>query len=320
MMSAPQTGLGRVLAELTEGVAPPPGALPQFSDLDRAALEGVMQAWPYIPEPQKYRLLDGLCDVADENLLVSFEELARVLLGDKDGQVRLRAIRLLEESDDPKLAAPFLKILSHDEDSEARREAASALGHFVELGELEQIPGEVHRQVEEGLLAKANGEDRVIIRRTALESLGYSSRPEVATLIQSAIRRENPDWQASALIAMGLSSDERWEEQVVARLLDEHPEVRLAAVKAAGEMRLTSARSLLFQVLEAAEDDQVSSAAIWSLSQIGGEDVRLYIQNLLDAAELDEDEQFLEQALENAEFTDELNRFDLMSVEPDQDE
>lgn len=320
MMSAPQMGLGRMLAELTEGVAPPPGALPQFSDLDRAALEGVMQAWPYIPQPQKYGLLDGLCDLADENLLVSFEELARVLLGDGDGQVRLRAIRLLEESDDPKLAAPFLKILSHDEDAEARREAASALGHFVELGELEQIPGEVHRQVEQALLAKANSEDRVIIRRSALESLGYSSRPEVATLIESSIRRENPDWQASALIAMGLSSDERWEEQVLTRLLDEHPEVRLAAVKAAGEMRLASARSLLFQVLEEAEDDQVSSAAIWSLSQIGGEDVRLYIQNLLDVAELGEDELFLEQALENAEFTDELNRFDLMSVEPDDSE
>jgi HEAT repeat protein len=140
------------------------------------------------------------------------------------------------------------------------------------------------------------------------------------TLIQSSIRRENPDWQASALVAMGASSDERWEEQVIARLLDTNPDIRLAAVVAAGELRLASARPLLFQALEEEDADLVSSPAIWSLSQLGGEDARIYIQNLLDLAEDDEDVQFLEDALENVEFNDELSRFDLLAVEPDQDE
>ena len=109
----------------------------------------------------------------------------------------------------PSLPASFLKILSTDDEPETRREAASALGHFVELGELERIPASLLRQVEDALLEKANGNDQTNVRRRALESLGYSSRPEVATLIQSSIQRENPDWQASALVAMGLSSDER---------------------------------------------------------------------------------------------------------------
>jgi hypothetical protein len=77
---------------------------------------------------------------------------------------------------------------------------------------------------------------------------------------------------------------------------------------------------LLFQVLEEEDESEVSSAAIWSLSQIGGEDVRIYIQGLLDLAEEDEDVEFLEEVLENLEFTDELNRFDLLSVEPDLDD
>jgi HEAT repeat protein len=172
----------------------------------------------------------------------------------------------------------------------------------------------------DALLSKVTGEDNVAIRRRALESLGYSSKPEVATLIDSSFRRENPDWQASAMVAMGLSSDERWEEHVLSRLLDENPGVRLAAVQAAGELRLASARQLLFQVLEEEDESEVSSAAIWSLSQIGGEDVRIYIQGLLDLAEEDEDVEFLEEVLENLEFTDELNRFDLLSVEPDLDD
>jgi HEAT repeat protein len=318
-MNAATTRLGRVLDELAQGATLSPRALQEFSDLDPGSLQSILQAWPGIPAKQKHVLLDRLHELANENTLVSFDDLARALLTDPDGQVRLLAIRLLQENDDPKLAPSFLKILSTDEEPETRREAASALGHFVELGELEQLPASVLRKVEDGLLEKVSGSDQTSVRRRALESLGYSSRPEVATLIQSSIRRENPDWQASALVAMGLSSDERWEDEVLARLQEDNLDVRLAAVEAAGELRLGAARPLLFQVLQEEDEDQVSSAAIWSLSQIGGEEVRLYIQNLLDAAEEGDAVAFLEEALENLDFTDELDRFDLLSVDPDID-
>ena len=318
-MEAARTALGRVLDDLKDESTSTPRALSVFSDLDTDSLQAVMQAWPGIPAKQKYKLLDGLGHLAIENTLVDFGELARSLLTDPDGQVRVRAVRLLVENDDPKLAAAFIKMLSSDEDAEARREAAAALGHFVELGELERIPAALLRQVEDSLLAVANGNDQTIVRRSALESLGYSSRPEVATLIQSSIQRENPDWQASALVAMGRSSDERWEEPVLTRLQEDNIDVRTAAVEAAGELRLSAARQLLFEVMEEEDEDAVSSAAIWSLSQIGGEDVRLYIQNLLDAAEEDDVVEFLEDALENLDFTDEMEKFDLLSVEPDTD-
>jgi len=319
-MSGTGTALEKALSALAEGVPLSRAALQEFSDLDPTSLQTVARLWPGIPAKLKHTFLDGLHGLADESTLVSFDDLARQLLSDPDGQVRLRAIRLLGESQDPRLAASFLKILASDDDAEARREAAAALGRFVELGELEEIPESTHRQVVDALLGTVTSEDTVAIRRRALESLGYSSKPEVATLIESSFRRENPDWQASAMVAMGLSSDERWEEHVLSRLLDENPGVRLAAVQAAGELRLGSARQLLFQVLEEEDESEVSSAAIWSLSQIGGEEARIYIQGLLDLAEEDEDVEFLEEVLENLEFTDELNRFDLLSVEPDQDD
>ena len=319
-MSGTGTALEKALSALAEGVPLSRAALQEFSDLDPASLQAVTRLWPSIPAKLKHAFLDGLHGLADDSTLVSFDDLARQLLSDPDGQVRMRAIRLLGENQDPRLAATFVKMLASDDDPETRREAAAALGRFVELGELEEIPEPTHHQVVDALLAKVTGEDTVAIRRRALESLGYSSKPEVATLIESSFRRENPDWQTSAMVAMGLSSDERWEEHVLSRLLDENPGVRLAAVQAAGELRLGSARQLLFQVLEEEDESEVSSAAIWSLSQIGGEDVRIYVQGLLDLAEEDEDVEFLEEVLENLEFTDELNRFDLLSVEPDQDD
>jgi HEAT repeat protein len=319
-MNAPATTLARVLTEITEGAPLSARLLQEFSDLDPASLEAVMQAWPGIPVSQQRLLVDGLYRFAETNTLVSFEDFGRALLKDADAQVRMGAVRLLEESDDPKLVPAFLHILLTDMDAEARREAASALGRFVRLGELEDIPTETLREVEEALLEKANGDDQAVVRRSALEALGYSSRVEVSTLIQSSVRREDPEWRMSALVAIGLSSDERWEGEVLSRLMDANTGVRRAAVEAAGELRLGSARQLLFQVLEEEFENEVSGAAIWSLSQIGGQEARLYIQNLLDLAEDEEDVEYLEEALENLEFNDELNRFDLMSVEPDLDD
>jgi HEAT repeat protein len=312
--------LQKALTELAQGTQPlSRRALQEFSDLDATSLEVVSQAWPNIHADRKRYLLDELRDLAQENTLVSFDEFARLLLADPEGQVRTRAIRLLDESQDTKLVPALLRILAADENMETRAEAASALGRFVELGELEEIPAALHRQVEDALLEKANGEDELAVRRNALEALGFSARPEVSTLIDSAFRRENPDWQTSALSAMGRSSDERWEEHVLSRLVDANASVRLAAVEAAGELRLTSARLPLLEGLEDEDEDEISSAAIWSLSQIGGEDARLYIQNLLDIAEDEDDVQFLQEALDNLDFTDELNRFDLMSIESDEE-
>lgn len=312
----------KVIDELLDGQAREFSrrSLQEFSDLDPASLRALLEAWPRIRPDRKRLLLEGLQSLSDADTLVSFDDLARALLADADAQVRVRALRLLDECDDAKLVPAFLKILAGDENVAARAEAASSLGRYVELGELEEIPERTRRQVEDALLAKANSDDQPLVRRNAIEALGYSSRPEVVTLIESAFRRLDPDWQASALFAMGRSSDDRWEEQVLSRLMDESPRVRLAAVEAAGGLSLSSAHTILIRMLEEEEEDDIVSAAIWSLSQIGGEDARVYIENLLDLTDDDEQIRFLEDALDNLAFTEDLSRFDLLAFDPDEEE
>lgn len=317
-MSPTHAALQKVITELVDGGPLSRRSLQEFSDLDPASLELIFEAWPRLPLDRKRTLLDGLRELSDQNTLVSFEDFARALLVDPEAQIRTRAIRLLDESEDAKLAPRLVKILTGDDDPDTRSEAASALGRYVEGGELDKIPSSTKRQVEDALLEKANSEDVPAVRRRALESLGYSSRPEVVTLIESAFRRENPEWQASALFAMGRSFDERWEEPVLSSMTDVNPIVRLAAVEAAGELRLAAARSLLFKVLEEEEEEDVTNAAIWSLSQVGGEDTRTYLENLLDAAQESEDIEFIEEALDNLDFTEEQDRFDLLSIDPDE--
>ena len=293
--------------------------LQEFSDIGTLELKTLLDVWPQVDLSRKLTLLEDLDALAENDTLVSFDDFASALLTDPDPQVRSRAIRLLDESEDVKLVPSFLDMLRNDPDTHVRVEAANALNLFVDLGELEEISESIYRQVEDALLTSITSEDDVRVRRTALESLGYSSRPEVATLIESSFRRDEPHWQVSALTAMGRSADERWADEVTRALVNENDNIRRAAVQAAGELALKSTRPLLLRMLGEEEDSTVLSAIIWSLSQIGGEDVRTYLENLLDLSEDEEQIAFLEEALDNLAFTEDLDRFDLLAFDPDDD-
>ncbi len=90
-MSPARPAFQKVITELVDGGQKlSRRSLQEFSDLDSASLQAVLEAWPRIPIERKRVLLDGLRELSDENTLVSFEDLARALLGDPDGQVRTR--------------------------------------------------------------------------------------------------------------------------------------------------------------------------------------------------------------------------------------
>jgi HEAT repeat protein len=305
-------------ALLSERKEFPRSYLQEFSDIGALELKALLDAWPRVHPSRKLTLLEELDALAETDTLVSFDDVARALLTDPEPDVRVRAIRLLDEYEDPKIVPSYLDMLKNDVDVNVRAEAANALNLFVDLGELEEIPESIYHQVEDALLASAASEDDVRVRRAALESLGYSSRPEVVTLIESAFHRQEPGWQTSALVAMGRSADNRWDDQVTQSLVHVNDRIRKAAVQAAGELSLSSARPILLKLLGEEEDADVLSAAIWSLSQIGGEDVRTYLENLLDQLEDEDQIAFMEEALDNLAFTEDLDRFDLLAIDPDE--
>jgi HEAT repeat protein len=317
-MNATPTSFQSVLdALLSDRKEFPRRYLQEFSDIGALELKTLLDVWPQVKPGRKLTLLEELDALAETDTLVSFDDFARALLTDPEPDVRTRAIRLLDEYEDPKVVPSYLDMLRNDPDVNVQVEAANALHLFVDLGELEEIPADIYHQVEDALLASAASEDNVRVRRTALESLGYSSRPEVVTLIESASHREDPAWQASALVAMGRSADERWTDAVTRSLVHVDDRIRKAAVQAAGELSLAAARPILLKMLGEEEDASILSAVIWSLSQIGGEDVRTYLENLLDTLEDDEQIAFLEEALDNLAFTEDLERFDLLAFDPD---
>src|SRR5262245_36334114 len=71
-----------------------------FSDIGTLELKTLQDVWPRVGLSRKLSLLEELDALADEDTLVSFDEFARPLLADPEAAVRIRALRLLSESED----------------------------------------------------------------------------------------------------------------------------------------------------------------------------------------------------------------------------
>ncbi len=293
-----------------------PRYLYRLSDLEGSDLDEVTQTWPKVALWRRRALLEDLEELTEQDYLLSFEALSRMALSDPDPEVLMPAIRILWEFESPDLIPIFLKLLHSHDSAPVRASAASALGKYVYLGELGEIDVQLARQVEDELIDVLRGtwDDR--IRRSALEALGYSGREDILPLIESAYYQGEDEWLSSALFAMGRSANQHWTQHVIDELDSPAPAVRREAARAAGELELKQAVPALLELLEDV-DEQVRLAAIWSLSQIGGEGVQDELEQLLEMSEDEEESEFLETALDNLMFTEEMAAFAIFDFDED---
>ncbi len=292
--------------------------LSELSDLDAEQMQRVRAVWGDIPRARRQRLIAEMGRLADEHIEFTFERINRLALADPDPEVRRQAICNLWECENPDLVPPLLEALADDPEDVVRGAAASALGAFVLLGEVEAIPASLLQRIEERLLQSAQQDPSAIVRRASIESLGYSSRPEVPGLIEAAYASPEEAFRRSALLAMGRSADKPWSAQVLASLNSPSPVLRLEAARAAGELELHEAVATLVELLDDV-DDSVRRAAIWSLGQLGGKEANEALLRLLETAEEDEVE-LLEDALENLAFVDGTRDFLMFDFDQPQDE
>jgi HEAT repeat protein len=299
----------------------PPVYLHNFSDLPPREIAALKAVWAQVPVQRREALLEDLEELNDADTLVSFEEIGRMALTDEAPRVRALALRLLWDVQDRKLAPTYLQMLENDPDVEVRATAATALGTYIYLGEIEEIPASLLKSIEDALLKKLNSQDEPLVRRRALESMGFSSRPEVPDWIREAYSNGKEDWLESSLFAMGRSADQMWETAVLTKINHPKDSIRAEAIQAAGELELDSARQTLLEVLEnESENEDVWAAAVWSLSQIGGEDVRATLEKLLEETDDPDETGYLEEALDNLTFTEDMANFNLFDVDPGQAE
>jgi HEAT repeat protein len=314
----PEIPFDEVIDALLDETTPlNPRYLYRLSDLPPEDLDLLTQAWERVPAWRRRALMEDLEVLNDSDTRLSFEGVGRLALTDKDPQARRLAIRVLDEYELADLLPTLLKLLGTDDDPGVRAAAATALGRFIYLGEIEELPEKKLHIVEEALLRSVNGSDETLVRRRALEALGYSGRGEIPALIEAAYKARDEDWLITALFAMGRSANTEWNPHVLTCLDHASPEVRFEAARAAGELRIKESVPSLLAMLDDSDHD-VSSAAIWSLSEIGGPGVAERLESLLETAEDDDDIDLLEDALENLAFNEDFEIVSMFDFDEDQ--
>jgi HEAT repeat protein len=287
-----------------------PRYLYRLSDLDPTEIESLEKTWQEIPLWRRQALMEDLEELGQADTILSFEAVARQAIEDDDPKVRSLAIRILNEYETKDLIPKYINILVNDKDADVRAEAALALGYFVYLGELEELPKKIQREIETVLLKTIDNDPAKIVRRRALEAVSFSIHEDVPGIVQKAFDSGDRDWMVSALFSMGRSADRRWNDNVMMMLDHNTPAIRAEAVRAAGELEIKESVLQLLDLLDDT-DHNVRSASIWALSQIGGEGVRQSLEWLLEQSEDYDEINLLEAALDNLAFTEDIELYTL---------
>jgi len=286
-----------------------------LSHLTRAEAQLFQEVWSLVDAGRRQWILQSLVDIAEASFEVNFNPIFRLCLNDEDEVVRSRAIEGLWEDEDLTLAGLLVRLLRDDPSESVRAAAATSLGRFVLLGELEKIEAAPAMMVEDALLgAIYDPHETLEVRRRAVESIAYSGQAQVQDIIEMAYYDDEEKMRISAIFAMGRSADPLWHEMVIAELDNPNPEMRYEAARACGELEASAALSALIDLIEADPDPEVQEMAIWALGRIGGKEAR----RVLEACCESEDEalrQAAEEALDELDFLG--GHLDLLLFESD---
>ena len=290
----------------------PPQYLHFFSDISTNDLKEIEDVWEMITINRKINLLADLETLLESDTLLAFDDIAKFALTDNDPNVRSRAVSLLWESDDPRVAEKYLTILENDPSEAVKSAVASALGRFVLLAELDELSPQLSDQIIRLLLRTFESNPPKEIQQEILKSLAYTNLPEVAKMISRAFESPDATWQLAALISMGRSADDRWEDSILSMLTNKSLPHQIEAVKAVGELEIGDAKQKLMDMLKSPDcDEELRFQIIWSLSKIGGDDVKELLLNLLEDSDSEDEIDIIEMALDNLEFSDGLPSLDI---------
>ena len=208
-------------------------------------------------------------------------------LDHEDPRVRATAIRGLWYLPHSNLIDRLIEMAERDPSAEVRAAAVSGLGIYIyeeemasydpdrqaatELVGEEEISEADFERVRSFLLEVYADETRSLDeRRFAIESLGFSSDPEVADLIEEAYNRPEREMKISALFAMGRSGMGRWVDILARELYNAEREIQREAIRAVGEIGMDELGKDVWR-LTYAEDREIMLEAIDALGRIGWE-------------------------------------------------
>jgi HEAT repeat protein len=250
--------------------------LSDLASADRATLD---RLWGTASPERRRKIATILVQVAEDNIEYDFNGTLNVLLGDPDAEVRRTAVEGLTEDESNSTVRHLLDLLETDPDAGVRAATALTLGPAALRAETGKIKADLADRIRTVLLQATRDTAQPLVRRRALESLGYfCENVEVEAEIRRAYT-EGGDPAASALAAMGRNMNSRWTPTLVKELRNSRPQMRFEAAQALGELGDRNQVPALLPLLED-DDPEVQRVTIWALGQIGGRAAQQALQGL----------------------------------------
>jgi HEAT repeat protein len=259
-----------------------------LSDIRPDDVDHFCGVWADLDEERRRVVVRHLADISEENFHVNFTDVFTHCLSDEAAAVRMASLDGLWDTDQLALIEPIIRMMESDPVIDVRSLAAATLGHYILIGEWQQIPYERVEPIVEALIARLDDpETPISVKQSALESLGAASHQRVSSLIAEAYDGADPDMQTSAIFAMGRSADSQWVSVVRDEMMNPFSEMRIEAARAAGSIGGSDFVPNLAELVWD-EDLEVRLAAIAALGEIGGDNASRILEELTNDPEAED--------------------------------
>jgi HEAT repeat protein len=251
-----------------------------LSNLSSEELKFLKEIWTNADATRRHQVISQLVHLSEVDFRLDFSSVFAFCLSDPDENIRIQAITGLDGEENYLLITPLLRALKEDDSAKVRAAAATALGKFALLGELDKLPTHYKNKVYTALLyVMDNKSETVEVKRRALEAVSPLNLPRVKELIEQAYHTVDVKLKSSAIYAMGRNCDYAWLNTLMTELNSDETEIRYEAANACGELGAEEAVPYLLKLIKD-EDYQVQEAAIKALGQIGGDQAKQALNKL----------------------------------------
>ena len=140
-----------------------------LSDITPANLAMLKRSWSQITPARKAILMENIEIIHEAEITSNFEDIAELALDDANAAARISGLRLFWDYENSHLIRKFIAMLENDPDVGVRAQAASTLGKYVYLAEIEMIDTKYLQMIDETLLKILRSNESDLVRQKALE-------------------------------------------------------------------------------------------------------------------------------------------------------
>ncbi len=241
----------------------------------------MLTLWPAIEAQRRREVLAALQHLATEDVTLDFHRIHLSALRDQDPATRILAVRGLWEQEREDYMRLLVEQLKSDAEPSVREAAADVLGNYVlnmEFGLLgEEAADDLTSALREAVEDVNEAEE---VRASALSALGPSSEDWVAELISAQYESGEPRMRVASLLAMGRNADEQWLPILLYNFDDDEPQVRAAAATATGQLLMEEGIDPLLLLVDDS-DEEVGVAAVMAIGEIAGEGAERILADLM---------------------------------------